>query len=124
VGERDAAAAAIVGDTRVFGQRRTIPQREHHGARLEEDNVLALGLARPTECFVEGSSAREVVNTQRHQRDSLLHAPSMPSRAGVRRRCARTMGVTIARIPAVSVLVSDQVRSLALCADVLGSNGR
>ena len=59
--ERDAAPAAGVLDAAVLREPRAVPEREHHVAGLEEDDVVVgRGARLPAERLVEAPCARKV----------------------------------------------------------------
>src|SRR5436190_7438108 len=74
VRKRDAApACAVVGDSRVCGQLRPLPQRDDDAVRLVERRILNLERRRPAERTVKRLCPFVVGDAERDQGDALLH---------------------------------------------------
>ena len=81
VGEGHASPPAGVLDGAVLRQPGAVPQRDHHVACLEEDDVvLGLGAGHPAQGLVEAARTGQVADAQRDQADSLSHARKSPTR--------------------------------------------
>src|SRR5205807_9733358 len=73
-GERHPAPAGGVLDAAVLRELRTIPEREHHLAGLEEDDVvLGARASLPAERFVEAAGTGKVAHAEGDDADSLPH---------------------------------------------------
>jgi len=83
VRKRDAApACAVVGDSRVCGQLRPIPQRDDDAVRLVERRILNLERRRPAERTVKRLCPFAVGDAERDQGDarSASSGPNLPGR--------------------------------------------
>jgi len=76
-----AASTRRVLDAAVLGQPGPVPERQHHVAGLEEDDVVAgLGPGRPSQSFVEGPGPLQVGDAEGDDADPLLHITIVPVR--------------------------------------------
>ena len=73
--QRDPAPAGRVLHATVRGELGAVPEREHHVARLEEDDVVAgLGSGLPAERLVEAARAGELARAESDRIYPLFHA--------------------------------------------------
>lgn len=76
-------------DARVDGERRALPEGDHGGARLEEDDVIWRGSRPPAERLIEMPRSIEIRHTKGHEREALVHLLNLAmARASGRKRCA------------------------------------